>query len=297
VIPSPIHGPAAPRTPPEQVRALIAAMIARIPALRDADPRLCDLVLPGEDLEATTRFVPGAGLLEGPLGRAVNGALNLPTDGRPWPVALRSDVHSEGGVDFLSWQTINVVPGRADREEHVHLYSVVTAPDGTEKLALSRRRRAIQIPIELPDKAHDRYLLTTTRVADLREDAQFARFLSRSEALREVVAGADPARVLVVRTDMDRAFQQPVLREAEGRSHNYYVLNRDSGARMHLHFFDLWRGDAARVIDRIGRVLTPHEIGHYEVTGHRTTARTATWDPRLDTGLASEFGAARQLGA
>jgi hypothetical protein len=296
MIPSPIHGPAAPRTPPEAVRALIASMIARVPALRDADARLCDLILPAEDLEATTRFVPGAGLLEGPFGRAINAALKLPADDRPWQVALRADVHREGGIDFLSWQTINVVESRADREEHVHLYSVITTPEGADKLAVSRRRRAIQDPIELRDKAHERYPLTTTRVGDYREDPQLVRFLERSLALREVVAGADPARIEVVRTDMDRAFQQPVLREIEGRSHNYYVLNLDSGARMHIHFFDFWRAPRPRVIDRIGRVFTPHEIGHYEVTGYRAAERTATWDPRLDTGLVSEFGAPRQLG-
>ncbi|MSP60055.1 MAG: hypothetical protein EXR72_06875 [Myxococcales bacterium] len=283
----------APRTPQAEVRTLIAMLLGRIAALRDLDPRLCDLILPTVDLEATMRFVPGAGLLEAPLGRAINQALRLPADGASWPVAFRADIYREAGAsgasEFLDWQMINRVGERADRHEQVHLYSVIEPPDGSARLAVSRRRRAISESVELPDKSHDRYSLTTTRIHDWRADRQFLRPCARSAELRRGVADAPSSSLQLVRTDMDRPFQQPVLRQVGARSHNYYALNLATGDRAYVHYFDFWLPERPRpLVDAIGRLLAPHELGHYEVWDYRETARTATWDPTLHTGLRSD---------
>jgi hypothetical protein len=237
------------------------------------------------------QFFPGSGLFEAPAGAWINRRLDLPTDGRRWPVAYRADKYTEAGtegtVDFASWQVVHGVEARARRKEQVHLFSAVTLPDGTKKLAVSRRRRSIGDPAELPDKTRDRYPMTTTRILDYREDPAFMRFARKSEKLREVLGGSPaPGAIELVRTSMDRPFQQPVLKQVGARSHNYYVLNSASGARMFIHFFQFWQPGAPRLVDRLGRLFMPHELGRYEVTDFRAIPRTATWDPTLDTGLA-----------
>ena len=296
--PSPIHAQSAPRTPLAEIAALVDALCARLPALRGLDPRLREMIMPIDDLVAEMRFVPGEGPVTARVGRWINAELRLPGDGRPWTVGYRSERHTEpddagAPVDFLFWEVVNDVGARADREEQVHLYSVVRLADGSDRLAVSRRRLSNTDPRELPGKARDRYTISTARVTDHRADAQLVRFLARSAALRAVVGDAGDEALQIVRTDMDRPFQMPLLLQIGARSHNYYVLNRASGARMFVHFFDFWHGEKTRLVDRVGRVFMPHEVGHYEVTGFRTAARAPRFDPSLDTGLKSEFPSPR----
>ena len=289
---NPIRTRAEPRASAREVTRVIDAIFSGVQALAGCDRGLLDLILPSEDLAARMCFVPGAGPLAAALGRWINRRLDYPTDGAPWTVGYRADIYRErdaGGADheFIDWQLLSELgtPPRARREEAIHLFSLMRLADGTGKLAVSRRRLEIADARELPDKWHDRYSLSARRIGDHRQEAQFVRFLRRSARLRALVGDTAPERIQLVRTDMDRPFQQPLLQQVWALSHNYYVLNEVTRDRMFIHFFDFWHAERPRLVDRLGRLLNPHELGHYEVSDFMPTARTPTFDPTLDTGL------------
>jgi hypothetical protein len=289
-LPAPIGSREVPRTPPGELKALLDAIFSADPVFAGADRGLLDMIIPSEDLGATMTFIPGRGLLARPIGKWINRKLDLPADGRSWPVAYRADKLTETGapstVDFASWQVIHDVGERARRQEQVHLFSVLTLPDGTTKVGVSRRRTSIGDASELPDKAHDRYWLATRRIDDYREEPHFTRFIEESEQLRGVLGDSpSPGSIELIMTSMNRPFQQPLLKQVGARSHNFYVLNRSTRARMFIHFFFFWQHEKKTLWDTIGRVFTPHELGRYEVTDFIPIPRTATWDPTLDTGL------------
>jgi hypothetical protein len=290
VLPAPIGSREIARTPPAELKALLLEIFSADPAFAGADQSLLDMIIPSEDFAATMTFIPGRGLLARPIGKWINRKLDLPADGRPWAIAYRSDklteTGSSGTVDFASWQVVHDIAQRARRQEQVHLFSVLTLPDGTTKVALSRRRTSINDASELPGKADDRYWLIARRIDDYRTDPQFMRFLKESEALRGVLGGSPPPESIeLIRTGMNRPFQQPLLKQLGARSHNFYVLNRTTRARMFIHFFFFWEPEKKTIWDSIGRIFTPHELGRYEVTDFQCIPRTPTWDPTLDTGL------------
>jgi hypothetical protein len=281
------------RTPQADVEKLVSSMWAQVPELKGVDPRVLEMIFNSRDLACDFKFTPGEKWLEAKFGKLVVGSLGIPTD-RPYTAALRSDIYREtspGGetVEFLDNQTINVVEGEAFREETIHLWSVLTQPDGTKKLAISARRKDPLGEEETPDKILNRYAMDTTRITDYRQDKMFMRFMGRSEKLRAVVGNTPPERLEIMRVSMNKPFEQTVGKLLGNRAHNFYVLNKDTGERISFHWSQMFQHEGPSLVDKVGRVFAPNEIGFFEIDNWREIARTQTFDPTLDTGMRKEF--------